>query len=133
MKHMGCGITLVVLAILVPLIWSISSSLREWFEGPSGNISGILLIAPFSIVCLIVGTVIIIRSRRGPKARESIKGEGEIFHRKTDKCPYCSNPVIESGILYQAKNTRENEILGYSKEVQKMCLKCKKKWIVLEI
>jgi hypothetical protein len=128
---MGCGITLIGLAILVPLIWSISSGLREWLEGPSGNISGIFLIVPFSIVCLIVGTVIIIRSCRETKTMESIKGEGATFQHDTDKCPYCNSSVIESGEIRRAINDKEKETLGYFIKWQKVCLKCKSKWIVL--
>ena len=67
---MGCGVILIGLGLVVPIVWVISSSIREWFEGSSGNISGLVLIIPFSLALLIIGIVIIFRSRSKPKILE---------------------------------------------------------------
>ena len=63
---------------------------------------------------------------------ESIKGEGETFDYSTNKCPYCNSPTIEGGIIYQAENDKERKTIGYSTKWQKVCLKCKSKWIAVE-
>jgi hypothetical protein len=76
---MGCGITLISLALLMPLLWFI---FREAIEGQSGNFSGLALVIPLSSILLIVGTIIIARSRDKPDSlgdalRDALGKSGE--------------------------------------------------------
>ena len=60
------------------------------------------------------------------------KGEGETFDHSTNRCPYCNSPTIEGGIIHRAENDKERKTLGYKTKWQKVCLKCKAKWIAVK-
>ncbi len=125
---MGCGIALISLALIgfLAILIVISVSQSPW-----GGLL-FLIVSPLFLILIIVGLVAIIMSLRKLKIREPIKGEGELFNYNVSKCPNCGSSIIEGGIIYKAKTQEENQSLGYSTKWQRVCLKCKSKWIAVE-
>jgi len=124
---MGCGIALISLAVIgflaILIVFLVEPVLGAFLLIYSG---------PLLLILIIVGLVAIIMSRRKLKIREPIKGEGELFNYNVNKCPDCGSSIIEGGIIHQAKTEEEKQALGYKTKWQRVCLKCKSKWITVE-
>ncbi|MFC1846497.1 hypothetical protein ACFLYS_00350 [Chloroflexota bacterium] len=125
---MGCGIALISLA----LTGFLAILIVTWVSHDPLPAFLLIYFSPLFLILFIVGLIAIIMSRRKLKIREPIKGEGELFNYNVSKCPNCGSSIIEGGIIYKAKTEEEKQALGYRTKWQRVCLKCKTKWIAVE-
>jgi len=92
------------------------------------------LVYPLSALLILLFVLVLLSkaeiARRGEK--QVSKGEGETFIYNSSKCPNCGSPTVDGDIIYQSKTKEEKQALGYKTKWQRVCLKCKSKWIVVE-
>ncbi|MFC2026615.1 hypothetical protein ACFLUX_01415 [Chloroflexota bacterium] len=124
------GGLLTIFSSIVPLITmaAIPSITSDPTFGPVMMLYFGVLTVPLGLA----GVFIIVSTMQKEERPKSVIGEGETFDFNTTKCPYCNSLTIEGGIVHRAKNEKERTKLGYKTKWQKVCLKCKSKWISLE-
>ena len=134
-QHIG-GL-LIILSGFLPII-ILANTPRDDFY----NLGMIIIFIFVTLPLLIAGIVIFIAPSKEGRRKlakietrtrvKSIEGTGETFNYITNKCPYCNSPTIEGGIIYRASNDEERKTLGFKTKWQRVCLKCKSKWISVE-
>lgn len=139
MKRHGCLIG-IICCIVSPILFFVGIFISIYphslWEGPI-NWFIFWLFTSLSIALFIIGIVfgIVFASKASlEKERKAIegKGAGETFNYSINRCPYCNSPTIEGGIIYRASDDEERKTLGFKTKWQRVCLKCKSKWISME-